>query len=82
MIACVSPAEVNLDESLNTLRYANRARHIHNQPVVNREAPSVVDLRQEIATLQQQLHEQQQHANGHADGDGRESALTLDQQLA
>ena len=28
------------------------------------------------------LHEQQQHANGHADGDGRESALTLDQQLA
>jgi hypothetical protein len=28
MIACVSPAEVNLQESLNALRYANRARNI------------------------------------------------------
>ena len=33
MIACVSPADVNLEESLNTLRYANRARNIRNKPV-------------------------------------------------
>ncbi len=37
MIACVSPADVNLEESLNTLRYANRARNIKNKPVVNRD---------------------------------------------
>ena len=37
MIACVSPADVNLDESLNTLRYAARARNIRNKPVVNRD---------------------------------------------
>ena len=32
MIACVSPADVNLEESLNTLRYAARARSIRNTP--------------------------------------------------
>jgi len=37
MIACVSPADVNLEESLNTLRYADRARSIQNRPVVNRD---------------------------------------------
>ena len=40
MIACVSPAEVNLDETLNTLRYANRAKNIKNRPVVNRDPHS------------------------------------------
>ena len=28
MVACVSPADANLDETLNTLKYANRARNI------------------------------------------------------
>ena len=37
MIACVSPADVNTEESLNTLRYADRARQIRNRPVVNRD---------------------------------------------
>jgi len=37
MLACVSPADVNREESLNTLRYADRARHIKNKPVVNRD---------------------------------------------
>jgi hypothetical protein len=64
MVACVSPADGNLDESLNTLRYANRARNITNKPVVNREMPSVVDLREEIAALQAQLQRQQQQQQG------------------
>ncbi len=37
MIACVSPADINFEESLNTLRYADRARHIRNRPTVNRD---------------------------------------------
>ena len=37
MIACVSPAGSNYDESLNTLKYADRARKIQNQPVINRD---------------------------------------------
>ncbi|KAK2080230.1 hypothetical protein QBZ16_000083 [Prototheca wickerhamii] len=50
MLACVSPADVNLEESLNTLRYAARARAIRNRPVVNRDPVSA-----EIAHLRQQL---------------------------
>jgi hypothetical protein len=36
MIACVSPADDVLEETLNTLKYANRAKNIRNKPVVNR----------------------------------------------
>ncbi|OSD08522.1 kinesin, partial [Trametes coccinea BRFM310] len=35
MIACVSPAEWNANETVNTLKYANRARNIKNHAVVN-----------------------------------------------
>uniref|UniRef100_A0A8C9VBB8 Kinesin family member 4 n=1 Tax=Scleropages formosus TaxID=113540 RepID=A0A8C9VBB8_SCLFO len=35
MIACVSPADSNVEETINTLRYADRARKIKNKPVVN-----------------------------------------------
>lgn len=35
MIACVSPAEYNAAETINTLKYANRARNIKNRAVVN-----------------------------------------------
>ncbi|KAF7337943.1 Kinesin-domain-containing protein [Mycena venus] len=35
MIACVSPAEWNVGETVNTLKYANRARNIKNSAVVN-----------------------------------------------
>ena len=37
MIACISQADANLEESLNTLKYAARARNIRNKPVVNRD---------------------------------------------
>ena len=35
MIACVSPADVDLHETLNTVKYSHRARNIRNSPVVN-----------------------------------------------
>ncbi len=35
MVACVSPADANADETLSTLRYADRARKIKNKPVIN-----------------------------------------------
>lgn len=37
MIACVSPSDINHEETLNTLRYADRARHIRNKPKINRD---------------------------------------------
>lgn len=50
MIACVSPAEMNLQESLNALRYANRARNIQNKPVLNRDRESLLvdELRAQV----------------------------------
>ncbi|GFR40655.1 hypothetical protein Agub_g1240 [Astrephomene gubernaculifera] len=53
MIACVSPADSNFEETLNTLRYADRARHIRNKPVVNRDpvAAQLAVLRNTIAQL-------------------------------
>ena len=35
MIAAISPADYNYDETLTTLRYASRAKSIKNQPRVN-----------------------------------------------
>ncbi|KAL6064739.1 hypothetical protein STEG23_024821 [Scotinomys teguina] len=43
MIACVSPADSSLEETLNTLRYADRARKIKNKPVVNTD-PQTAEL--------------------------------------
>ena len=35
MIAALSPADINYDETLSTLRYADRAKKIKNRAVVN-----------------------------------------------
>eukprot|EP00345_Euplotes_harpa_P017488 CAMPEP_0168339910 /NCGR_PEP_ID=MMETSP0213-20121227/13747_1 /TAXON_ID=151035 /ORGANISM="Euplotes harpa, Strain FSP1.4" /LENGTH=652 /DNA_ID=CAMNT_0008346041 /DNA_START=84 /DNA_END=2043 /DNA_ORIENTATION=+ len=45
MIAAVSPADYNYDETLSTLRYASRAKNIKNKPKVN-EDPKDALLRQ------------------------------------
>lgn len=45
MIAAISPADYNYDETLSTLRYANRAKQIKNKPKIN-EDPKDALLRQ------------------------------------
>ncbi len=45
MIACVSPADSIMEETLSTLRYADRARKIKNKPVVNRDPQAAEILR-------------------------------------
>ncbi|XP_026577746.1 chromosome-associated kinesin KIF4A [Pseudonaja textilis] len=54
MIACVSPADSNLEETLNTLRYADRARKIKNKPIVNidPQAAEITQLKQQVQELQ------------------------------
>ena len=57
MCANAGPADYNYDESLSTLRYANRAKNIKNRPVVN-EDPKDAMLRlyqEEIASLKERL---------------------------
>ncbi|XP_059484569.1 kinesin-like protein KIF12 isoform X2 [Neocloeon triangulifer] len=54
MIACVSPAKSNYTETLNTLRYAARAKKIRTKPVVvmdPREA-LILSLKREVNALQ------------------------------
>ncbi|KAL6317774.1 hypothetical protein AAG906_030528 [Vitis piasezkii] len=57
MIACISPADINAEETLNTLKYANRARNIQNKPVVNRDPISneMLKMRQQLEYLQAEL---------------------------
>ncbi|XP_047961032.1 kinesin-like protein KIN-4A [Salvia hispanica] len=57
MIACISPADINAEETLNTLKYANRARNIQNKPVVNRDPISneMLKMRQQLEFLQAEL---------------------------
>lgn len=62
MIACVSPSDRDFMETLNTLKYANRARNIKNRCVVNQDLTSrtIHQLRQEVARLQLELAEYKQ----------------------
>lgn len=62
MIACVSPSDQDFMETLNTLKYANRARNIKNRIMINQDKSSrtISILRQEIQQLQLELLEYKQ----------------------
>ncbi|XP_058055403.1 kinesin-like protein KIF12 [Anopheles bellator] len=54
MIACISPAQSNVTETINTLRYAARAKRIRTKPIIvmdPREA-LILSLKREIGSLQ------------------------------
>lgn len=62
MIACVSPSSDNLQETLNTLKYAHRARNIRNRIQVGQDSAGdaafeVVQLKKQVAALKQQLNQ-------------------------
>jgi len=57
MIAALSPADINYDETLGTLRYADRAKQIKNKAAVN-ESPTdklIRELREENAKMKAML---------------------------
>lgn len=57
MIAAVSPADYNYDETLSTLRYASRAKAIKNKPKVNEDPKDALlrEYEQEIKKLRDML---------------------------
>jgi hypothetical protein len=67
MIACVSTADSNLEETLNTLKYADRARAIRNRPTVNVD-PSLAALA---------AHREEADAGGDAGGANAEAVAAL-----
>ncbi|TMW45564.1 hypothetical protein DOY81_009355 [Sarcophaga bullata] len=58
MIACVSPADYNVAETLSTLRYADRARKIKNKPIVN-EDPHIAEINRLKDLLEKYKNQQQ-----------------------
>lgn len=57
MIAAISPADINYDETLSTLRYADSAKRIKNHAVVNEDpnARMIRELKEELAQLRSKL---------------------------
>lgn len=62
MLACISPSDRDFMETLNTLKYANRARNIKNRVQINQDQSSrtISQLRREIAALQLEILEYKQ----------------------
>ena len=57
MIANISPASYNYEETLSTLRYADRAKAIKNQPKINEDPKDALirEYADEIKKLKEQL---------------------------
>lgn len=59
MVANLGPANYNYDETLTTLRYANRAKNIKNKPRINEDPKDALlrEFQQEIARLKAQINQ-------------------------
>lgn len=65
MVACLSPADNNYDETLSTLRYANRAKNIKNKPHINEDPKDALlrEYQEEIKKLKAILAQQMGPSN-------------------
>jgi len=59
MCANVSPADYNYDETISTLRYANRAKNIKNKPKINEDPKDTMirEMQEKVAELKARLAE-------------------------
>ena len=57
MISNIGPADYNIDETLNSLRYASRAKHIENKPKINEDPKDTMirEFQDEISRLKAEL---------------------------
>lgn len=65
MISTISPSFDNYEETLSTLRYADRAKRIVNNAVVNEDpnAKIIRDLREEVEMLKKELEKTKEQIN-------------------
>jgi kinesin family protein 1 len=58
MIAAISPADINYDETVSTLRYADSAKRIKQHAVINEDANArmIRELKEELALLRSKLN--------------------------
>ena len=57
MISNIGPADYNYDETMNTLRYASRAKNITNKPRINEDPKDALlrEYQDEVQKLREQL---------------------------
>lgn len=83
MVANIGPASYNVEETLTTLRYSNRAKNIKNKPRINEDPKDALlrEFQEEIARLKEQLQKrsgkkrrrrQRRRAGDGSDGEGLE----------
>eukprot|EP00512_Aurantiochytrium_limacinum_P008739 CAMPEP_0171548300 /NCGR_PEP_ID=MMETSP0960-20121227/5748_1 /TAXON_ID=87120 /ORGANISM="Aurantiochytrium limacinum, Strain ATCCMYA-1381" /LENGTH=838 /DNA_ID=CAMNT_0012096741 /DNA_START=34 /DNA_END=2550 /DNA_ORIENTATION=- len=81
-VACISPTDDSLAETLNTLKYANRARNIKNLPILNglqpnlsdsesdaESSPSIIGSSPAVSRKSKDSHLKKRHANPRATQD-------------
>ena len=76
MLACVSPADSNFQETLTTLRYAHRARNIKNKPKANVDegAAALGALQRQVQALQVLLVNERKRNRANGGGNGQRGA--------
>lgn len=83
MIACVTPAEFHLSETLNTVQYAQRARAIQSKPRIQQveesDKQAVIDrLRAEVSFLREQIRSASDGGGGGGGSPHRVTGATYD----
>lgn len=80
MVANIGPASYNYEETLTTLRYANRAKHIRNKPHINEDPKDALlrSFQQEIARLKASLENKKSRPKSRTRG-GNLSKSTIDE---
>lgn len=58
LVACISPAQIHLDETLNTLRFASRTKLVKNRAKINEDSKDALlrKYRAQLEELKQKLH--------------------------
>lgn len=87
MVATLGPASQHYDETLTTLRYANRAKNIQNQPRVNEDPKDALlrEFQTEIARLRAQLNHRKwrsKQKKEQVDGEGWDDGTEGEEEIA
>lgn len=67
IIATISPASINVEETLSTLDYAHRAKNITNRPEVNQKIPvasKLAEMQSKVDQIRRELEDQRERDGG------------------
>jgi kinesin family protein 13 len=84
MISTISPSLDNYEETLSTLRYADRAKSIVNNAVVNEDpnAKIIRELREELEMLKKELEKAKEQMNSDALNDRLQESEKLFKEIS